>query len=281
MRFRLTLTPVRDRQQLLFNYQYPLQAWIYRLLNDANEEYASFLHEKGYQVPASNKHFKHFTFSSLIIPKIDRPKSGDKAMTLRSQEIGLVISFYIEKAAEDFIIGLFQNQQLSLYNREFRADFRVERVESIAVNVPSGHINALRLRTLSPMVIAEKVANMDQYLVPDDAKFGAFLAQNIVDKYLSVQNGTGLQMDAPTALRLLKYRLFPDQNIKQRKMLIKEGKDNKQTKVVGYHNFEFELSGPSQILEVALHSGIGKYSSTLGCGCVEVVEEVSPAGTIR
>lgn len=65
MRFKLTLAPVRDRQRLLFNYQYPLQAWIYGRLANADAEYAGFLHERGYQVPESRKAFKHFTFSAL------------------------------------------------------------------------------------------------------------------------------------------------------------------------------------------------------------------------
>jgi hypothetical protein len=39
MRFKLTLTPVRDGQQLLFNYQYAIQAWIYQLLHGADSDF--------------------------------------------------------------------------------------------------------------------------------------------------------------------------------------------------------------------------------------------------
>jgi CRISPR-associated endoribonuclease Cas6 len=271
MRFKLTLKPFKDRQQLLFNYQYPLQAWIYKLLHEADSEYAAFLHQKGYEVPGRNKSFKHFTFSSLIIPKIEKTKPGDSFMLLRCEEIALIVSFYVDQAAEDFIIGLFQSQRLSLYNRDYQADFVVERVETMPVEIPEGNLPTVSLRTLSPMVIAEKVENMDQYLAPDDDKFAMLLAHNVVDKYLSVQDNRGLIMDAEVAQRLVKFRLLPGQHIKQRGMLVKEGKESKQTKVIGFHNFTFELTAPRQILEVALASGIGKYSSTLGCGCCEVV----------
>ncbi|MDQ6477259.1 CRISPR-associated endoribonuclease Cas6 [Dyadobacter sp. LHD-138] len=270
MRFQLVLKPLRDRQQLLFNYQYPLQAWIYKLLDRADSGYASFLHEKGYSLPNGHKFFKHFTFSSLIIPNIKKPRPGDSCMVLRSSEISLIVSFYIDQAAESFIVGLFQNQQLSLYNKDYQADFIVERVETIPVNIPEGMAPTVRLRTLSPMVIAEKIENLDQYLHPEDERFAIFLAQNVVDKYLSVQENGGLAMDAVTAQQLVKFRLLPEQKIKQRGMLVKEGKEGKQTKVIGFHNFEFELTAPRQILEVAIASGIGKYSSTLGCGCVEI-----------
>ncbi|WP_353720210.1 CRISPR-associated endoribonuclease Cas6 [Dyadobacter sp. 676] len=272
MRFKLTLKPLKDKQQLLFNYQYPLQAWIYQLLRNADSDYAAFLHQKGYVVPDRCKTFKHFTFSSLIIPKIERPKPGDSYMILSSKEIGLIVSFYIDKAAEGFITGLFQNQRISLYNRDYRADFVVERVETLPVQIPAGNLPTVRLRTLSPMVIAEKIENMDRYLMPGDEKFAALLAHNMVDKYRSIQHNGGLMMDAETARRLVRFELLPNQKIKQRGMLVKEGKGNEQTKVIGYHNFEFNLTAPRAIMEAALASGIGKYSSTLGCGCCEVVE---------
>jgi CRISPR-associated endoribonuclease Cas6 len=271
MRFKLILKPVKDRQKLLFNYQYPLQAWIYKLIDQADASYAAFLHAKGYGVMNSSKSFKHFTFSSLLIPKIERPRPGDACMVLRSSEIGLIVSFYIDQAAESFIIGLFQNQKLSLYNRDYQADFVVERVETIPLNIPETAYSTVRLRTLSPIVIAEKIESMDQYLHPSDDQFSRLLAQNIVDKYLSVQPTTGLGMDGLAAQQLVKFKLVSDYKIKQRGMLVKEGKQDKQTKVIGFHNFEFDLSAPKSILEVAIASGIGKYSSTLGCGCCEVV----------
>lgn len=271
MRLKLTLKPIKDGQPLLFNYSFPLASWIYKLLSRADAAYATFLHESGYTVPNGNKSFKHFTFSTLAIPKMDRPKPGDTFMVLRSEEISLIVSFYMDQAAESFIIGLFQNQNLSLYNREFQADFVVERVETLPVELPDDAFSTIRLKTLSPMVIAEKVNNMDQYLAPDHEKFGQFLAQNLLDKYLSVRETSGLAIDASAAAQLIKFRLLPDQQVKQRGMLVKEGKEDKQTKVIGYHNFTFDLQAPREILEVAVLSGIGKYGSTLGCGCCEVV----------
>lgn len=196
MQFKLTLRPLKDRQKLIFNYQYPLQAWIYKLLHQADEKYAGFLHEKGYEVPDSNKTFKHFTFSSLVIPRTEKVTAGDSYMILRSEEIYLTVSFYIDKAAENFIIGLFQSQRLSLYNRDFQADFMVERVETLAVAIPDEPRPTVRLRTLSPMVIAEKVNNLDQYLAPDDERFARLLALNIVDKYQSTLGEGGLSMDS-------------------------------------------------------------------------------------
>ena len=139
MRFKLHLKPVREGQKLLFNYQYPLQAWLYKLIHQADAEYAHFLHNQGYAVPNSRKTFKHFTFSSLQITNARPIKQGDTYIHLRSDTVGLVVSFFIDRAAEDFIIGLFQNQELSLYNREHRADFIIEKVETMQDNVTDAY----------------------------------------------------------------------------------------------------------------------------------------------
>jgi CRISPR-associated endoribonuclease Cas6 len=270
MRFRLYLKPLRDRQQLLFNYQYPLQSWLYGLLHRADESYATFLHQEGYTLTDSRKNFKHFTFSALQIPKTEKIKPGDTYMVLRSETIGLIVSFYVEQAAEHFIMGLFQNQRLSLFNREVQADFVVERVETLPDRVEGGGTRTLCLQTLSPLVVSEKENGLDQYLAPTDEPFARLLALNLVDKYRSIAPGALPEMDAYLAERLVKFRLLSDPDkIKTRKMKVKENKDA-ETKVVGYHNFQFELTAPVEILEVGYFGGLGRYNA-MGCGCVEVV----------
>ena len=283
MRFKLILRPEKDRQHLLFNYQYPLMAWLYGLLHRADADYADFLHRQGYAVPDSRKSFKHFTFSSLLIPRMEKPRPGDTYMVLRSREIELIVSFYLDRAAEGFVVGLFQNQRLSLFNQQHRADFVVERVETL----PRIHEKVLGstlgfgptsmvFSTLSPLVVAEKVGGLDQYLAPTDARYPALFALNLVDKYRSLVPDALPAMDAATAAQLVKFRLLPEQNrIKTRKIVIKEGKEA-QTKVVGYHHFHFEVTAPPELLELGYLGGFGKYCAN-GMGCVEVVEKVPVA----
>jgi CRISPR-associated endoribonuclease Cas6 len=269
MRFKLYLKPQRDQQRLLFNYQYPLQAWIYRLLHNADADYADFLHGRGYALTGSRKTFKHFTFSNLQIPKTEKVKPGDTYMVIRSESVTLTVSFYVDKAAEDFVVGVFQNQELNIYNRDYRADFVVERVESLP---QPAFDNSCVFKTLSPMVVAEKVNGLDQYLSPTDEAFGRFFAVNLVDKYRSLQTEPTIQLDAETAQRLVKFELLSEpERIKKRGVLAKECKDSQQTKVIGYHNFTFRLTAPTELLEVGYWGGFGKHCS-MGCGCVEVVD---------
>ncbi len=278
MRFKLYLKPLRDRQRLLFNYQYPLQAWIYQLLHNADADYASFLHRQGYTLGNSRKTFKHFTFSSLQIPKVEKIKPGNTYILIRSEPLTLIVSFYVDKAAEDFVVGLFQQQQLSVYNREYRADFVVERVETMAdfeFLMADGKQTVL-FRTISPMVVAEKVDGLDQYLSPVDEAYGRFFAVNLVDKYRSVQNQPTMELDAVAAQRLVKFELVsPPERIKKRGFLVKEGKETTGTKVIGYLNFTFALTAPAELLEVGYLGGFGKYNA-MGCGCCEAVTPLPP-----
>ena len=269
MRFKLYLRPLRDRQPLLFNYQYPLQSWLYGLLGRADETYADFLHQTGYAIADRNKTFKHFTFSALQIPRTEKVKPGDTALVLRSELITLVVSFYVDQAAEHFIVGLFQDQRLSLFNHQHQADFVVERVETLPDRIEGSGTATLLLHTLSPIVVSEKENGLDQYLSPTDEPFARLLALNLVDKYRSIFPAKLPEMDAYLAERLVKFQLVSDPSrIKARKMKVKENKDA-ETKVVGYHNFQFELTAPIELLEVGYFGGLGRYNA-MGCGCVEV-----------
>ena len=276
MRFKLHLKPVRDKQQLLFNYQYPLQSWLYNLIQRADKEYASFLHNQGYTVPGSYKTFKHFTFSSLQITKSKPIRKGDTYIQLGTENITLIISFYIDKAAEGFIIGLFQSQVMSLYNQEFQADFIVERVETLENPfdlLPKEGVISKSFKTISPMVVARKEGSLDKYLSPKDEGFAEFFALNLIDRFRTLQSTTGLQMDAAFAKNIVKFNLLSDpERIKMRGFTVKEGKLDRQTKVIGYYNFSFAVTAPAQLLEVGYLGGFGKESS-MGCGSVDVIAD--------
>lgn len=273
MRFKLHLKPTRDKQKLLFNYQYPLQSWLYKLIYQADESYASFLHNQGYTVPDSHKTFKHFTFSSLQITKSKPIRKGDSYIQLGTENITLVISFCIDKAAEGFVIGLFQSQVMSLYNQEFQADFIVERVETLENPfdlLPKEGVITKSFKTISPMVVARKEGSLDKYLSPKDEGFAEFFALNLIDRFRTLQGTSGLQMDAAFAKNIVKFNLLSDpERIKMRGFTVKEGKLDRQTKVIGYFNFSFAVTAPAQLLEIGYLGGFGKESS-MGCGSVDI-----------
>ena len=77
MKFKITLNINREHGNLLpFNYQYEQSAVIYRILAQADTQYASWLHENGYQLNGS-KRFKLFCYSPFIFERVrPLPKEG-------------------------------------------------------------------------------------------------------------------------------------------------------------------------------------------------------------
>ncbi|MCU0471712.1 MAG: CRISPR-associated endoribonuclease Cas6 [Arcicella sp.] len=268
MRFRLTLRPQKPLQKLTLNYNYPFAGWIYSRIDEADSEYATFLHQKGYLVEGSYKTFKHFTFSNFEIRhKAKAIEKGEDFVLLSDKPIFITVSFFIDKAAEDFIIGLFKNQKVSIYDNKYQADFSIEAVESLAGVILAE--NSQYFIAQSPIVIAEKRPDgKDDYLMPTHPNFAKLFAQNLLSKYESIY-GKSLLMDEAALDKLISFRLVDDSKMKSRLRIIKQNKES-QTKVRGYENFIFELKAPSQIIEVGFYGGFGKYTSAAGMGYCEV-----------
>lgn len=277
MQFKLTLRPTSNQTLVPFNYAYRLSAFIYAVLADADAQYAGFLHSQGYQV-SSTKRFKLFTFSDLIMPNI-RVDAQAGGMWVNSPYIEWVVSFYIDKAAQHFIMGLFQDQRCVIASARHRAEFIIERVEAVPVEIMG---DTVTLRTLSPVVIAEKdERGMDQYLHPADTAFGPLLISNLLAKWGSVQTavpaGAAFMDEFDTSS--VTYRLLPDRGRnaaqrdaaqpKSRLVTIKEG-SREETRIKGYYNFRFELSGPRELLKLAVLAGVGRYNAE-GFGAVGAV----------
>ncbi|MBO0932063.1 CRISPR-associated endoribonuclease Cas6 [Fibrella aquatilis] len=266
MQFTLRLLATESSARIPFNYQYLLTGWLYRVLADADGDYARFLHERGYQVASgtwSRKTFKLFTFSDLRMHGYEvRPKEG--CFVLTSPVVDWTLSFYVEQAAEAFIMGLFQDQHLTLVNRHFQTELAVERVETLAL--PS-LTDTLTLRTLSPIVVAQKDnTGMDQYLHPYDDAFGPLLLINLIDKYRSTRIDANFDTDEPNLKNFSFEPLTKPDRLRSRLVTIKEGSPQ-ETKVRGWHSLDFRLHGPAEVLEAGFLAGLGRYNAE-GFGCV-------------
>lgn len=266
MQFKLTLRPIARQTLVPFNYAYRLSAFIYAVLADADAQYATFLHQQGYEYSPTRR-FKLFTFSDLIIPnaRID-PKAGGLWVT--TPHIEWVVSFYVDQAAQHFIMGLFQDQRCVIATPKHRAEFIIERVEAIPLEILS---TTVTLRTLSPVVIAEKdKRGMDQYLHPGDVQYGPLLIDNLLAKWNSVPRAVAADAtsDDDFATSAVTYHLLPNREPRSRLITIKED-SRAQTQVRGHYGFTFELSGPKEILELAVLAGVGRYNAE-GFGAVGV-----------
>jgi CRISPR-associated endoribonuclease Cas6 len=261
MRFRLHLQPLSPQPELMWNYHYPLSAWLYGVIAKADESYARFLHENGYKTD-NNKTFKHFTFSDLRA----RIQVQNNGFRILSPMVQWTVSFYVDKAAESFIIGLFKDQEIRLFNKQYDTTFVIQQVESLPGPVFG---ESIRLKAASAMVVAEKVNLVDQYLEPTHPEFEKLLTGGLKDKYLSLAGAEGKMINPDIASHSIGFRLLDVSKVKPRKVTVKEDK-KEATEIKGYRDFEFELTGPKEVLEVGYYGGFGRYSSS-GFGFCELV----------
>lgn len=260
MRFHLILQTSDLHPVIPVNYQYPLSAAIYKIIQRGDDEYAAFLHDKGYRQAGSLKSFKLFTFSDL---KTSFRIQGDRFRLLNGQA-GLVICFHLPEAAEHFIKGLFQSQQMDVADKKSRATFTIAQVESLPLPLTQDSMQELLLRPLSLVVCGRKneKGNYD-FLPPEHPEFVRLLLNNWKEKYKTVYGteDTDAAFDG-AAMEIVFYKNPP----RSRLITIKAGMPE-ETRIRGFVNFRLKVQGKKAALELLLNSGAGIYNS-LGMGCV-------------
>ncbi len=261
MQFKITLRCLDEHPVLPINYQYELSAWIYKVIQNADADYAAFLHQHGHQT-TQRKSFKLFCFSQLDVPR--RRIEGDR-LHIGSREVSFVIGFYMDRSAEEFIRGLFQEQQLRLGDRESQARFAVQTVEVRPPLLPDGAAPVC-IRTISPLVIARKRPENqpDEYLHPGDPDFSKLLFLNLLDKYAAA---TG--QPTPSWWDASRFGFWVVGPAPKSQLITIKSGTTAQTRVKGWR-FEFELDAPRELLEIGLLAGFGKENAQ-GFGCGELV----------
>ena len=261
MHIQLKLSAIGKGNLLPINYQYPISAVIYRIMNSADEEYAKFLHDIGYQKKNSHKSFKFFTFSDLIFPfKVE----GDR-LRMTSPEAKLNIAFHLPPAAEKFITGLFLNQQICITDKRSGVDFIIAEVNVLEEQSFKEEYNEVTLQLLSPIVSGKKEKfEYYQFLSPDHPEFTVMLIHNWKEKYdtLYGPGAAAIEMSA-VQMEIVPNKLPP----RSRLLTIKQG-TYEETRVRAWYNYRLKVVAPGKALELLMNTGCGIYNSTIGCGYV-------------
>ncbi|MDE1191534.1 MAG: CRISPR-associated endoribonuclease Cas6 [Arachidicoccus sp.] len=260
MRFRLKLFALNFPAILPLNYQYPLSAVVYKILQQADSDYAYFLHETGYRRSGNSlKTFKLFTFSDIKTPfKIQ----GDR-MHMLTPEAEVIVSFHLPQAAEVFIKGLFLNQEIEIADRKSRTKFRISQVESAPLGLSKEPLQEIVLQPLSLIVSSKPNENgYYDFLAPEHPDFIPQLMYNWQSKYKILYNDVE-DAFADTEMEVLFYKNPP-----RARLITIKAYTPEETKVKGYVNFQLKIKGKLEALELLINAGVGVYNSTVGGGCV-------------
>ena len=265
MRFNIVLERTGNEKYIPINYQYELSSAIYRIVDQADSEFAKFLHHQGYR--ANGRPFRLFSFSRMFF-------RGFKVLTASGRiehygrEVRLEVSFLVDRIAEEFIKGLFMNQEIFLGDKISGTTYQVQRIESVSTPIFQ---HVMHYRCLSPILVRRKrPTGGEDYLNPLEEGYAELILENLLSKSLALstvstgEGGGGLSDERPVLdLKLIGKIYKNGVTIKQL--------TPQQSKLIGY-SYEFELSAPVELQEIGYYAGFGHLGSQ-GFGCVEIKEE--------
>lgn len=254
MRLKLVLKII-EGTVLPCNYMHELSSCLYKVLNEGDSDFTTWLHDKGYC--KEKKSFKLFTFSNFNFSRfrID----GDRIYVL-ADTVQLIVSFYPIEAIDAFVIGLFKNRQLEIGDRKSRVRFEVMEIERLPEQV---FTSIMMFKTISPMFIEEQFPDSRRtvHLAPGDPKFIELLHLNLLEKYRVFY---GREPDGSWAVTRMHVLSAP----KAKTIALKKG-TAQETRMRGYM-FRFELEGQPELLQLGYDGGFGRLNAQ-GFGCTEVI----------
>lgn len=260
MRFKIHLNRIGNQRFLPINYQYELSAVIYRIIDRADSAFSSFLHTQGYI--GNGRPFRLFTFSRLYLQGFRVVKDVGR-LEHYGHDGYFEISFMIDRAAEEFIKGVFSDQNFELADQISSVSYTVSSIEAMPVPV---FLQTLHYRCLSPIFLRRKrPEGGEDYLGPDDESYEDTLLQNLLSKTLAMATVDNVTPALSSEMPEIKLQVLGK--------VFKNGVAIKQhtaqaSKLIGYM-YEFELTAPVQLHEIGYYAGFGHLNSQ-GFGCVGV-----------
>lgn len=248
--------------QLPLNYQYPISSWIYKVIGQANTDFANWLHSKGYQ--QDHKQYRLFSFGSLFTHPFKIDKKNAYLIAL-SNKASLNLSFYGDESAQHFITGLFQNQEFGIGTKKHKAvDLKVSGLQILPHPTFS---ESMQYYCNSPINLSKGQENGPaQYLVPSAEDYERYFLQQISNKYLAVASYFPKQLGQLSFQNKMSWEKISDKT--REKLITIKADSPAETKVKGYL-YEFELQAPIPIQKLLYYGGFGEKTSQ-GFGMVEV-----------
>ncbi|MGI9527808.1 MAG: CRISPR-associated endoribonuclease Cas6 [Weeksellaceae bacterium] len=256
MRIQLKIDHL-PHQKLPINYQYLISSWIYSVLSSSDSEFATWLHEHGYE--RNGKQYKHFCFS-MLRPQRYKIYPKEKVFELQEGPTELVLSFNIDKAGKNIIKGLFKDNMMQLNSGEcYKMLGMVNQVELVK---PPEFTKVMNFKTQTPICLSLKEEDKKHgtYLHPEDDRFADVFAINLVNKVNAFIGEEKYKMEE------VRFKLTSNK-VKNKLWKVKG------TEIKGYL-FDFELSAPQELIEIGYYAGFGVQNSALGMGFCEVINKI-------
>jgi CRISPR-associated endoribonuclease Cas6 len=171
MRVQLTLNAIAPHTRLPLNTNYALAGLVYRILGTASEEFATRLHNEGFDT--EGRKFKLFTFSRLDFRRSHR---SAESIVLDDPAVRLLVSSPLAEFVECFVSGLFASESFQIA----QARFVLTAAETIA---PPNFAQANSFQALSPITEAVRDEQGRVRFLGVDEDWSAVMQRNLTRKY--------------------------------------------------------------------------------------------------
>lgn len=266
MRIRLSLQTKETGPNIIpVNYAYEISSWIYHTLAKGNKNFADQLHAHGYIL--GTRQFKFFCFSPLQFEKGAYAIRQDRLIIL-SGKVSLELSFLIPNALQHFVQGLFTQEVFTLGDKISQTNFIVNSAEILP---PLTITNSISLQATGPLVISKFRGNgkAAEYLRPEHSDFERIFFDNLTRKYAAaIQTGLVAPLQLSECVQEMNIKLCGP--IRKKGIQIKAGSQS-ATHVIGYQ-FAFQLSAPSELIQLGYYAGFGEKNS-LGFGYCKSISD--------
>lgn len=234
------------------NYGYLVSSWLYHILGKGNREFATWLHERGYD--SQGKQFKLFTFGPLQ-PRQYRVEGN--FFHLVEGPTRLVVSFMANEMAPNLIMGLFQESTLLLGQAVL--SMREARLLPAPALTDEAVFELKTPLCLSKNEIDKTYAH---YMHPNEPDYAERLMRNLILKqraWEGQRQPEPVEVDFPYQFELLSEPRSRLQRVRQ-------------VQVRGY-TFRFKLQAPTHLLRMGYFAGFGEKNAAMGFGFTDLVVE--------
>lgn len=249
MRLSITLQRCGPEKVFPINYQYELSSWIYHVLYQGDKEFATWLHDQGYQF--EGKRFRLFGFSKLDF----RPFGfREDRIIMHGEFATFELGFALPASAHHFLKGLFAQQEFSLGDRVSQVRLRVFSVEMVPT--PSFIAYGTRFRAFSPVCVSRPQANGGaKYLAPEDPEYVARLCNNLLRRMKSYHQALGDFWTPPDYdPDLFQFELLTEP---RQKLITIAAHTPQESKIKGY-TYDFKLACDPSWMDFMWKSGLGE-----------------------
>lgn len=262
MRFKIQLKIEGASKKLPINYQYELMSAVYSLLANADKNYATNLHETGYQT--DNKRFKLFCFSELIGPNkgISYNKQTGR-LRVNGEYVYWQISFMLEDGLRTFVQGLFNNQTIRIADKQGGVTFKIVEIQMMPTS--EWRPEPIACTTMSSICVSRKCEGKSTvaYLSPSDEGYNEALLCGLLERYKAIY---GKEYSGERYCNLTVVGDEP----KSKLITIKAGTPQ-ETRVKGY-KFSFNIELPEELFDIAYNCGLGEKCG-MGFGMIRIIDK--------